>query len=72
MNIFRKKSIDRVSDPDQLYDYIRVTTPGMWLVLLALVILLLGILAWSVFGTVEAVSVSGTAQVIHPIELVVN
>ena len=46
MSIFRQKSIDRVSSPEQLNDYIRVTTPTVWLVLLALVILLLGMLAW--------------------------
>ena len=72
MSIFREKSIDRVSSPEQLNDYIRVTTPTVWLVLLALVILLLGILAWSVFGTVQGVDANGTAQAIHPISLVMN
>lgn len=72
MSIFRQKSIDRVSSPEQLNDYIRVTTPSVWLVLLALVILLLGMLAWSILGTVEAVSPDGVVQVIHPIALVVN
>ena len=72
MSIFRQKSIDRVSSPEQLNDYIRVTTPTVWLVLLALVILLLGMLAWSVFGTVQGVDANGTAQAIHPITLVMN
>ena len=72
MSIFRQKSIDRVSSPEQLNDYIRVTTPGVWLVLLALVILLLGMLAWSVLGTVEAVDANGVSEVIHPITLVTN
>ena len=72
MSIFRQKSIDRVSSPEQLNDYIRVTTPTVWLVLLALVILLLGMLAWSVFGTVQGVDSNGTAQAIHPISLVMN
>ena len=72
MSIFRQKSIDRVSSPEQLNDYIRVTTPGVWLVLLALVILLLGMLAWSVLGTVEAVDANGVSVVIHPITLVTN
>ena len=72
MSIFRQKSIDRVSSPEQLNDYIRVTTPTVWLVLLALVILLLGMLAWSVFGTVQGVDANGTAQAIHPMSLVMN
>jgi hypothetical protein len=72
MNLFRQKSIERVSSPEQLNDYIRVTTPGVWLVLLALVILLLGMLAWSIFGTVEAVNAEGVAEVFHPIALIIN
>lgn len=33
MSIFRQKSIERVSSPEQLNDYIRVATPGVRLVL---------------------------------------
>ncbi len=72
MSIFRKKSLDRVSSPEQLNDYIRVTTPSVWLVLLALVILLAGMLVWSVFGTVEARNAEGEAEELHPITLVTN
>ena len=72
MSIFRKKSLDRISDPEQLEDYIHVTSPSVWLVLLALVLLLVGILAWSVLGTVDAVSADGTKEEIHPITLVLN
>ena len=70
--IFREKSIKRVSSPEQLNDYIRVTTPSVWVVLAALIILLLGILAWSVLGTVTAVAADGTEQVIRPITFVTN
>jgi len=72
MSIFRKKSLDRISNPEQLNDYIRVTSPSVWLVLLALVILLIGILAWGVLGKVEAVRSDGTREEIHPITLVTN
>jgi hypothetical protein len=71
-DLFRKKSMDRVSSPEQLNDYIRVTTPSVWVVLAALIILLLGILAWSVLGTVTAVAADGTEQVIRPITFVTN
>ncbi len=70
--IFRQKSLERVSSPEQLNDYIRVTRPSIWLVLAALMILLLGILAWSVFGTVEATAPDGTTEQVHPIEYVTN
>lgn len=46
--IFRKKSLDRVSSPEQLNDYIKVATPGMWLILLAIVIFLVGMIVWGV------------------------
>ena len=59
--LFRKKSIDRVSSPEQLDAYIRVANPGVWLVLIAIVVLLVGICVWGVLGhldtTVDAVAV---------------
>lgn len=72
MSIFRQKSMDRVSSPEQLNDYIRVTTPSVWLVMAALVVLLVGMLAWSVFGKVEATDAHGVTNEIHPISLVTN
>ncbi len=72
MSIFRQKNIDKVSSPEQLNDYIRVTTPSVWLVLAALVLLLIGMLAWSVLGTVEATDVKGMTKEIQPITLVTN
>ena len=30
--IFRKKSLDRISSPEQLNDYIRVANPGIWMI----------------------------------------
>ena len=71
-NIFREKSMERVSSPEQLNDYIRVTTPSVWLVLAAIILLLVGMLAWSVFGTVEARNTDGTVEEIHPITIVTN
>ena len=49
-SIFREKSLERVSSPEQLDDFVRVITPSFWLVLLAVVILLMGVAAWSIFG----------------------
>ena len=71
-DLFRKKSLDRVSSPEQLNDYIRVTTPSVWLVLLALVLLLAGLIVWSIFGTVDVTEIDGTVQTIHPITIVTN
>jgi len=48
---FRKKSLERISSPEQLTDYIKVSNPGVWLVLAAVVLLLASALVWAVFGT---------------------
>lgn len=59
--LFRKKSIDRVSSPEQLDAYIRVANPGVWMVLAAIVVLLVGVCVWGILGhldtTVNAVAV---------------
>ncbi len=70
--VFREKSIERVSGPEALNDYIRVTTPSVWLVLAALILLLAGMLAWSTLGTVEAHTADGGTEEVHPIVYVTN
>lgn len=69
---FRDKSIERVSSPEELNDYIRVATPSVWLVLLATTILLVGMLAWSVLGTVSVENEDGSFTQTHPITFVTN
>ena len=51
--IFRKKSLDRVSSPEQLNEYIRVSNPGVWMALIAAVILLVGICVWGLTGHLD-------------------
>lgn len=51
--IFRKKSVDKMSSPEQLNDYVKVTNPGVWMALAAIVILLVGVCVWGVFGILE-------------------
>jgi len=70
--LFRKKSLDRAKSPEELNDYIRVTSPSVWLVLLATVVLLFGMLAWSIFGTVDVEDGNGGTKAIHPITFVTN
>ncbi len=70
--LFRSKSIQRVSSPEQLNDYIRVTTPSVWIVLIALVVLLTGMLAWSVLGRIEIHNDDGTTREIAPISFITN
>lgn len=53
-SIFRRKAIDRITSPEQLNDYIRVASPRMWLVLVAVVVFLAGAFVWGVFGRIES------------------
>lgn len=66
--IFRKKSIERISSPEQLNDYIRATRPGIWLALIAAVVLVAGLIVWGTVGKLEtkvnAVAVSGEGTVV--------
>lgn len=64
--LFRKKSIERVSSPEQLNDYIRVSNPSVWMILAAIIILLVGVCAWGVLGhldtTLSVVAVADGGQ----------
>lgn len=46
-SIFRKESIERVSSPDQLDDYIRVQKPSVWILLALVIALLTAALVWA-------------------------
>ena len=61
-SLFRKQSIDHISSPEQLNDYLHVTSPTVWVILLAIIILLVGMLIWSSVATLESYA-AGTAQV---------
>ena len=65
--IFRKKSLDKVSSPEQLNDYIRVSNPGVWLVLAAVIVLLIGVCVWGIFGRLE--TTVGSAAVVKDGEM---
>ena len=52
-SIFRKETLERISSPEQLTDYLRVTSPGIWVVLAAIVVLLVGFFIWMSVGVLE-------------------
>lgn len=60
--LFRKSSMDRVSSPEQLNDYIRVASPGVWMVLAAVIVLLAGACVWGASSRLE--TVVGAAAVV--------
>lgn len=51
--LFRKKSLERISSPEQLHDYMRVTSPRLWMTLAAIVILLAGFIAYASTASME-------------------
>ena len=52
-SVFRKKSIEQMSSPEQLNDYLRVSSPGTWMVLAAVILLLAGVCVWGIFGQLD-------------------
>ncbi len=52
--IFRKKSLDKVKSPESLDDYIRVSNPGVWLLLVSVIVLLIGAVVWGAFAHIDS------------------
>lgn len=51
--IFREKSLKKISSPEELNDYVKVANPGIWLLLAGVIILLVGFFAWGALGQIE-------------------
>ena len=60
--IFRKKSLDKVKSPESLDDYIKVSNPGVWLLLVSVIVLLAGACVWGMFGHIDS-TVPATVRV---------
>jgi len=52
--LFRQKSIDRISSPEQLHDYMRVTSPRLWMILFIIIALVAGLIVFSTMATMES------------------
>ena len=67
--ICRKRALDEIRSPEQLNDYLKVTNPGVWIILAAVVLLFAGLFVWSSIGKLEttanaiAVIENGTAKI---------
>ena len=59
--IFREETLQRISSPEQLTNYLRVTNPGIWAILAAVILIMAGLFVWSAVGTLET---SADAKVI--------
>ena len=52
-SIFRPKMIEAVQSPEVLDNYLHVTSPGVWVFLVAVIFLLAGVLMWGTFGSIR-------------------
>lgn len=58
--LFRKKSLDKLTSPEELGDYIKVAKASYWVLLAALTALLIAGIAWACFYTItRSVEASG-------------
>jgi hypothetical protein len=64
-SIFRKESMEQVASPEQLNDYIKVSNPGIWLALGAIVVLVAAAGIWAVTAAIPT-TVSTRALVTAP------
>jgi hypothetical protein len=53
-SLFRQKNIERIESPEAMNDYLQVTSPGVWLVLAAVIVFLIGACIWGIFGHIDS------------------
>ncbi|MBE9182952.1 NHLP bacteriocin system secretion protein [Oculatella sp. LEGE 06141] len=64
-NLFRKKSLERLSSPERLDQLMQVVNPGSWIPLAALGSLVFVALLWSIFGRIP-ITVEGRGILVFP------
>ncbi len=64
-NVFRKSSLEKLSNPDQLDQAVVISSPLSWLVLIGVALLIAATCIWAVFGTLPT-TVSVTGVVANP------
>ena len=58
-SVFRQKSMEKITSPEQMNDYIRVSNPSVWMILAAVIVLLIGVCVWGAFGHLDTVVQTG-------------
>ena len=51
--LYRKKSLEHISSPEELHDFLCVTNPRLWMILSTIVVLLVGFLVYASTATLE-------------------
>ena len=61
-SVFRKTALERAATPEQLNEYIKITNPRVWILLVGLLALLSGVAFWAFFGSIpQMASLNGIA-----------
>ena len=61
-SLFRQKSLEKISSPENLDEYLHVTNPSVWLILTSVLLLLIGMLYWSSVTDINSLA-RGNARV---------
>ena len=51
--LFREKSLESIESPESMNDYLQVTSPGVWIVMAAVIAILFGAVLWGIFGRIN-------------------
>ncbi|MGB7443288.1 MAG: NHLP bacteriocin system secretion protein [Coleofasciculaceae cyanobacterium] len=68
-NLFRKKSLERLSSPERLDRLVQVVSPRSWLPLTSLGLLISAALAWSIYGRIP-ITVEGKGVLVYPSKVI--
>ena len=60
-SVFRKKSMEKVSELDELNSYLKVSSISVWAILIAAVMVVVGIIIWGMIARFED-SIQGAGQ----------
>lgn len=53
-SLFRKKSTERIASPEQMRNYLRVTSPKLWMLLSTIILLLAGFIIYAAVSRMES------------------
>jgi len=63
--IFRESNLERISSPEKLNEYIRVSRPSTWIILCAIIVMVAAAIFWSVTAEI-------TPDGLRPIDFLFN
>lgn len=59
-DLYRKSSLERISNPEQLDKVLKITSPMSWLALIAITLIIVVTIVWSIVGTIpETITTKG-------------